>query len=503
MPAEGSGILERSGPESGAPPTRAAILVLHGIGEQSPYQTLDAFTRGLAGRIGIEAESVQHRITWRGDWALSSVRMPLPEAVGRSGATILDLYEFYWAGYVQGRIRLRHVLAWIAKTSLTPLRSWSTQPKVLFREQGARGRRLWVFLRELFRSALLLVAAAALVLPFVYSAANAATVAASGRALWEVVASIRQPVLFVVWIALVFIAFMLARGLFQLMLLRRRYRTALDHQVPLEAASARWWRRASIVALVLLAAGAWLLATQASLGIGQLVERLWLAVRPWPVLLPLLAAAFGFVLRRPLIKFVGDITLYVTADQRSDFFRTRADILSRSTELLRWLLRDAGYDHVYVAGHSLGSVIAYDTLNRLVREVRAESDESDKLTQIHLDRLRGLLTFGSPLDKVYYFFRTRVRDTEAIRAQLLSSLHGFRKQPSGREYGDLEVAPYTIPEPRDFRWHNIYSVTDPVSGHLDFYRVDDQVPLKYRNPLTAHVAYWNDPRFYDAVLRWL
>ena len=153
---------------------------------------------------------------------------------------------------------------------------------------------------------------------------------------------------------------------------------------------------------------------------------------------------------------------------------------------------------------SLGSVIAYDAVNRLAREVRAEHRETEPgLSQAELDKLYGLLTFGSPLDKVYYFFRTVVAAEEVIRAQLLASLHGFRQRRSGRDYGQFTLARYVIPAPAQFRWLNVYSRLDLVSGCLDFYDVDVQRARPYGNPLTAHLAYWADTGFYEEVAGWM
>ena len=47
------------------------------------------------------------------------IRMNLPDPLGHSAVKTIDLYEFYWAGMVQGRITIRQVLGWIARTSLT------------------------------------------------------------------------------------------------------------------------------------------------------------------------------------------------------------------------------------------------------------------------------------------------------------------------------------------------------------------------------------------------
>jgi len=231
-----------------------------------------------------------------------------------------------------------------------------------------------------------------------------------------------------------------------------------------------------------------------------------------PTLAVLADVAAILVLRRFLIKFLGDVALYVNEDERAFSYRTRDDILKAAQRHLRALLLDPQYAAVYVAGHSLGSVIAYDTIGLAVREMRSDPDAAepavqsggpDRLTRAGFNRLRGLLTFGSPLDKIQYFFRTDVRDTQAIRAQILSSLHGFRRKASGRQYGDMQLAPYRLPSPPRFLWLNVFSCVDPVSGRLDYFSVDEQVHLWFARPLTAHLGYWTDRRFYEHVVTWL
>lgn len=528
----------------------AALLLVHGIGEQEPYQTMDAFARGLAGRLGLGRGAMEHRLVHGDGYARTVLRLRLPRPLGPSGATVLDLHEFYWAGLVQGRIRLREVLAWVARTSVTPLRAWSRQPALLFREAGAAGRPWGVFLRELLRAGALLGVAAAVVLPFVYAAGHGATVVRAARGLTVLFGGVERPVALVCWAALVLFALLIFRGWAQ-MAVRRIRGPGPAGPSSIERAASRWWLRASVLAFAALAgAAAWVHASF-ELGAPALLAGAWASVRSLPVLLPLASVGIALAVRRPLVGFVGDIALYTTADERSSFFRTRQDILARSTSLLRGLLRDPAYGAVYVAGHSLGSVIAWDTLNRLVREVRADaapaatpvagpttvaaptpasaaapvpaaapgsgverpagaarvggagSDADAPLRRTEWDRLGGLLTFGSPLDKVHYFFRRRVREREAVRAQLLSSLHGFRRRASGREYGELTLAPYEIPEPRAFRWWNVHAPLDPVSGRLDFYRTDREVGRPYRNPAGAHLAYWTDPAFFRTAVDWL
>lgn len=135
---------------------------------------------------------------------------------------------------------------------------------------------------------------------------------------------------------------------------------------------------------------------------------------------------------------------------------------------------------------------------------------TDRPTREELKKLTGLVTFGSPLDKIYYFFREETKPDQAVRAQLLSFIHSFRKARSGRDYGEFAFK-YSSPEEPgsafpdlepEFRWINVWSPADLVSGKLHFYRLsnDDQRQMAYWSPVSAHLAYWGDPAFYAFVV---
>lgn len=491
---------------AGAERPTGAVLLIHGIGEPVPYQTTDAFVRGLAGELGLRPGTMEHRLVRYDGRPTSSVRMHLPEPLGRSGVRALDVFEFYWAGLVEDRIGLRQVLGWLARTALTPLRYWAQLAAVLAPERVGATQApfpVWpTLLREVARSAGLIALAALIVYPFLFAALHAREVARAGAELLAVLGAVSHP------LPLVFVLLLAGIGLgilwaYAKQLAGSRVAEAAGTR-SIEAAASQRWLGASLVAGVALLVLAGAVHAVFGLALPQLLAALWRAIRPWPVLAPLLAAVIAAFARGFLVHFVGDIALYVTADERSSFYRTRAEILEGSTTALRALLTDPTYDAVYLVGHSLGSVIAYDTINRYLRELRAEPEDPTRSITLELDRLRGLLTFGSPLDKVYYFFRTDVEDREAVRAQILSSLHGFRKLASGREYGDLKLAPYVIPEPGRFQWLNVFSPADLVSGHLDFYRVDVQRSRRYAAwPVRAHLRYWSDPGFYELVRVWL
>jgi hypothetical protein len=129
----------------------------------------------------------------------------------------------------------------------------------------------------------------------------------------------------------------------------------------------------------------------------------------------------------------------------------------------------------------LGSVCTWSLQWKLIGDVCTRSagqSAQDSLTERDLAKLSGLLTFGSPLDKVYYFFREHVRKDQAIRAQLLSYIHPFRRKSSWRDYGTYKFEKYEVPDLK-VRWSNVWCPLDPVSGHLDFYNVDAQSLLWY------------------------
>lgn len=461
---------------------RVAVLVIHGIGEQSPYEALDGFGRGLAARFQIPSGTLEHHVRRREDRTESILRMPLHGQFARE----LDLHEFHWAPLVQGRITLRQVLTWLVRTSLTPLGALARQWEVLALEPGASHGQWPMAIREFVRALALLLVVGVIALPFGIVALWWHRFLEAGPVVTRLLREDGGAS-----VALAGALLLAVMGVAMLIGQRRlpRFQDRGD----------RRWRTISIVVgagtlLLALAVGWWG-------GAGPLLAALIDALRGAP-LAALGAALVTLWLRRLLIRHVGDITLYVTADENSAFARTRREILKSATARVRELLLDPAYDAVYLVGHSLGSVIAYDAINHLIREVQA-APAAGPLALAHLERLRGLLTFGSPLDKVNYFFRIRVDGRQPLRAQIISLLHAFRKRASARDYGALAFATPKFKGLTGLRWLNVWSYADIVSGRLDFYQVDEQRQLTYARPFTAHVAYWGDRRFYDLVGAWL
>lgn len=267
--------------------------------------------------------------------------------------------------------------------------------------------------------------------------------------------------------------------------------------------------------------------------------------------------------------------------------------LAATAAKVKWLLRK--YQTVTVAGHSLGSVVGYDTINRLRGEARvAESQAAEilhrvtalrallaktapgpaakkadalaaqvarafdagwaatgvghaqralqqleallrdegvddqtaaderhaieglvkaladpaaaPLSRAELNRLTTLVTFGSPLNKVLYFFRTRVGARQTLRAHIVNDLHGFRlpRELFASDPGiadDAAAGQFSNAAPPDgLYWLNVWAPLDFVSARLDFYDGVHEYRRWYKLPGACHTSYWRDRRFYEEVL---
>lgn len=218
----------------------------------------------------------------------------------------------------------------------------------------------------------------------------------------------------------------------------------------------------------------------------------------------LLFAAVVFV-RSFLIQYLGDVAIYVSPHLVDRFFDLRVRIRNVVWRAARavYSYRDATgfvYDDVIVAGHSLGSVVVYDALNRLVNDDDL-ADESDALfcddapveNLCVSARTRLLLTFGSPLDKTAFIFAQHDPHGGTERDALAASV-----QP-------------LIAREREFRWVNVWTRFDILGGCLDFYDTpqDDEDPNFQRvdnvpdphaiTPLLAHTEFWKNTLIYEKI----
>jgi len=208
------------------------------------------------------------------------------------------------------------------------------------------------------------------------------------------------------------------------------------------------------------------------------------AALAWPCVI--LAAAF---VRWYLIEYLGDVVAYVEPQALDKFYELRRQIKDAVWTTARTVYGMPEYEDILLVGHSLGSVVMYDVLNRLLLE---EPIGPRKLGV--RARTKLLLTFGSPLDKTAFLFGAQGTGSEA-REALAASV-----QPL---ISDQDTRP---------PWINVYSPYDIISGSLEFYdlpdrsnrnRVENVRDHDAATWLAAHEEYWTNRTIFEVLAQHL
>lgn len=552
---------------------RTAVVIIHGIGQQHPFEALGTFASGIRAALIARGMNVSQTHTMeRGtDGIRHGIRID-----ERDGTVGFDVFEVYWASLCQRKATLRGMARWILATGFTPVQRlsfnlpliWSRAASAANRsatesakrrqksaEEAARARpgalrKAWFYARELLAELLrasslslfaivlagglltlagnateylnelktLLGNASALVSGF-SAALTALLTAGIGLGTLTLVLSIVSQIRDL--IRLEKIEPVLERDATQRYHRPRASKViaslakgAVEAEVDQEKRALRVYREGrrrflllSLVASIVgLAALFWIILMPLSLGgvfpspaVRSFITAV--ATTRFPLLaLLLLAAAYS---ARIAVDYLGDVAVYTSADENSAFFETRNAILKHSTAELRRILKDPQYDQVVLAGHSLGSVIAYDTLNKVIVEARVApktGTEPSLTQQADLLKLRTLVTFGSPLNKVLYFFRVQVKANETLRAHIVQELHAFASWGSTMTRGE-HVDDNTQPPKTNIAWFNYWSAMDPVSARLDYYRRVEERKRPYRIFGLAHLSYWHDQELYAELVK--
>ncbi|HYE91124.1 MAG TPA: hypothetical protein VEA38_08900 [Terriglobales bacterium] len=550
-----------------APGSTIAVLVIHGMGQQIPFETLDSVAQGLK-----RAAEPEYRTAVQVDRADLGARR-----VGRVEMTFtrdqettkVHLYEAYWAPLTEGQIGLSGVMTFLWRAGING--TWNHVTKFTRRIFGSPQRyeppvRTLIFTLialavvgslMVMNGAIAAVAAATALYgersgwltPGLYSDFTAvftwvlAAASAFAAALWlnragrggigARVAGVLAVALFAV-LVVVLVAAGVALPLLALYHARAADAVAL---VPGASSTAGPFLATGLVAVVLGALLVYLVAVIVIRTLRELrakgtdmgwfsplvaagfvgfigfivVELLFFAGRlsgdeggfGQPAILWALLVAISAYVRQLLVEYPGDVAIYVQPQALDRYSETRGKIRA-SVGSLAAAIYDSGatgqgvrYDGVVIAGHSLGSVVAYDILNQLVADDAAQPPANRNV----VGRTRMLLTFGSPLDKTTFFFTKQ------------------KKRHSGSVWAELGTAFQPLiddPATRTFRWINVHSRWDVVSGSLDYFDTiqeqalpdDQKAPGTVRNHLdpeattflAAHIEYWLGTTIYAAML---
>ena len=538
-----------------------AILVAHGMGQQTPFQTLDDLVTGLRRYCrlpGLRGHRTDVKNVRAGQEILQRLEatLTLPDGTERD----VHIYEAYWAPLTEGKVSLRDVIEFLLRGGgsgtlhgLQPFKRWMFDKYVHF----AAPVRTVLYLTVALGTVVSLVA-----LNVIIFAVAAARAPVQSPPAWLSPACFRDLTVILNALVLVFAAFAALFGLSVATRRMRGVRTVFGIATVVAFTSAVWATMASAVAAgmvlsfhVLSSSGelsffdrlGW---TSAVAALDQVVDRwmfvlvaastavaaLWwilgvmknlpgalrrspratgltvagfvaiagllaffaltlyepfasgISSHPWRLGLawPLVLVAAAIV-RWFLIQFMGDVAAYVQPQVLDRFAEVRKKIKDTVWRKAR-AVYSLPYDDVILIGHSLGSVIIYDALNRLIVEEQVNTDHAPRDVA---KRTRLLLTFGSPLDKTAFIFGVLGRRAEA------------------REALAAAVQPLIADESVRPRWINIHSPWDPISGSLDFYDLPDRsnrhAVENVRDPdattlLLAHLEYWKNPTLFRTIL---
>jgi hypothetical protein len=534
---------------------RLAILVIHGMGTQKPYETLDQFACGLEPLLNAPGQPYDRTLEFREHpsdparqqehWTQAIVRFRSHQPDDPEKPALIDLVEYYWAPIINGRVKALQSLQFLIRSALSPFdylrenlvaiaevsggRTGKTAPGAVREGLPAtsNGEILHILIRELARSVFvffpMLLLLAGLYSFLAQPLLNA--LAPKHDHDWLTYFWSGHPS----WISAIEVALAALRWLLLLMTGKFLLQT-IHNDSPTPELRKLLLRSNLLVGLLFLALLAlpfldsvWRLIPAAFHGTAAIVNHAgqlnpghhrqveailrWLhlriafaplGLRLRHVLAYLGLAALAYLVNRFLTTAIGDLAVYLGADTLSTNFAARSQILEECTQTVRGLLGSqldlvpdhtpSCYDRVILVAHSLGSVIAYDTLNDLMAQNMASIAPDPTL-----ERISALFTFGCPLNKVYYFFRARTSPRTYVLGEILYALHNFRLRnppPPG-------VQPSLHPFHPRFRWLNAWCPMDVISGRMLFYRADrNQIVKQGFEPATAHTGYWRNPRLY-------
>ena len=173
-----------------------------------------------------------------------------------------------------------------------------------------------------------------------------------------------------------------------------------------------------------------------------------------------LAAGSVLGIKRFITDALGDVEAWSTFAETDAKHQVRKEVIAYATGLLGHILNDPACSRVVVTAHSLGTAIAHDTLLAIARNNRAGKPR-DRMKGdpekggVDLSKIEHLVTFGSPIDKIEYFF-------ESSRSQS----HRYRRLVEDLR-GDIGTVPFVNRRIPHIHWINVWDDADLVSGSLE------------------------------------
>ena len=494
-------------------PKRYAVFIAHGMGQQVPFETMDAATRGLRRvapdlpEIASIGETVRTRTVRIGTQTHERVEFDLKVTTDPTSPpedVEVHVYESYWAPFTEGEVKLWDVMSFLIqgfwggiRNSFKPLKRWMFEQETPLEKN--RKTSFYFLVTGLILLSLVVLNALTGVIVLVRLLRNE-------EGAWP------QDSLL---IALTFIAsilcltfFLYGIALWLMMAFKKSQTTGELNKVYRKISALLWvgfWVCCGVIILSSIGFGLLAVLGHFKLGaVDKLVAELpssWQELFGSKIIWIIVWGALyltAYLTKRLLVQYPGDVAAYVSSYKLDRFSEIRKKIKSTTLNVLEtiYTATEGGkpyYDRIGIMGHSLGSVVAYDALNTVINKDRLNNGRDQVV-----DRTKVFITFGSPLDKTAYIFSLFGKDTTSIREKLATS-----KQPLIQDYDKY----------RSFKWINVFSKRDIVSGSLDYYdcekasgyssvrKVDNREDPTAIIPLVAHVEYWENSIVFEEFLK--
>ncbi len=271
-----------------------------------------------------------------------------------------------------------------------------------------------------------------------------------------------------------------------------------------------WWER--VVFLLMVALGIWIVTYVSSSIVGSdtVLRRLrkdmrsiladWLTTLLVTAGAPLLIALIVILDLLSVLPFVGDsLKNLAKSISEAGLWESLKDIHMFLTDasraaVARLLIEKAlcelakEVDFVHVFSHSLGTVVAYETLVQIGNGDGVLIKINDPVHR----KIKTLVTFGSPLNKIRTLANKVAQEHEVL---------------ADFDYSRFNNTVVLRQGTSTLQWVNFYSFQDVVSDVLSLYsqKSDPVRPSEFsvasaNDILTAHGAYWHDQGFWNTIL---
>ena len=488
-----------------APQKRYAVFIAHGMGQQVPYETIDVATQGLrrvidkVDGISLRDDKVRTRAVRIGTQVHERAEFDLnvEGEEGTSEKVEVHVYEAYWAPITEGQVKLKDVMSFLLQGFWGGIRNSFKSLELkhwIFEKEVPMKRNQMAAFYFLLTGLIIFSLVALNALTGLIAAAR---IFSSGQETWLQGGLLTILTFVAATLSIILLFYGISLRLVQAL------STARQEESPGKLrtifSSLLWIGFWICCAVVILAGLAFLIFT--AIGYISPSSIYKLVTQPPFTYFPFLGKELAWIIvwgflfwvtyrvKKLLVQYPGDVAAYISSFKLDQFAEIRKKIKAATFDVLDTIYTATENNHSYyervgLMGHSLGSVVVYDALNAVITKDVLNNKENNVS-----NRTKVLVTFGSPLDKTAYIFSAFATGTTSIREKLATT-----KQPLIQDYKKY----------RNFKWVNIYSKRDIISGKLDYYdweddknyteerRIDNKEDPNAITPLVAHVEYWKN-----------